>query len=384
MAYSNPFKSLLGAFTPQQPDPYQSLLGDYYDPKREALSWLGGNLAGVGMGLASGKPGAWATGGIAGGQQGIDDYQRQAVAGYAMNQRKQEYDYQQQQREEEAAAKQAEEEAQSAAIAGLPPEMQSMAKAFPNAVIPGYVKNKYFPDPVDDSNGWRYASSEEKQQLGVGADAPLVITKSGPKLISTGAPTINVMPNGEPPDGKLRTELSKNEGTTWSDYQKGADVSGGLVQDLQALDELSKVAPQGPVSGRLAQAFPGFSSAGAAYQSIVSRVAPTLRAPGSGSTSDVEYNGFLNSLPKLQNLPEGNAVISAMLQRKAQINIQRGDIVNAYANGEISAVEARKQLGELNRKSILDPQIKALIAATGGSGTTVDDVLSKYPAQPQQ
>jgi hypothetical protein len=134
----------------------------------------------------------------------------------------------------------------------------------------------------------------------------------------------------------------------------------------------------------LAQAFPGFSSAGAAYQSIVSRVAPTLRAPGSGSTSDVEYNGFLNSLPKLQNLPEGNAVISAMLQRKAQINIQRGDIVNAYANGEISAVEARKQLGELNRKSILDPQIKALIAATGGSGTTVDDVLSKYPAQPQQ
>lgn len=148
MAYSNPFKSLLGAFTPQQPDPYQSLLGDYYDPKREALSWLGGNLAGVGMGLASGKPGAWATGGIAGGQDAIEDYRQRAVAASALDMRKKEYDYQQQQREEEAAARQAEEDAQAAAISGLPPEMQSMAKAFPSAVIPSYVKQKYFPDPV--------------------------------------------------------------------------------------------------------------------------------------------------------------------------------------------------------------------------------------------
>ena len=384
MAYSNPLAPLLGMFTPQTPDAYQSLLGDYYDPKRAMLSMIGGNLQGVGMGLASGKPGAWAIGGIQGGQDALDNYRQRAVVANGLDMRKKEYDYQMQQRQDEAAAQKAEADAQEAAIAGLPPEMRSMAKAFPNAVIPNYVKNKFFPDPVDNGENWRYATPEEKHQLGLPPDAPLVIGKSGPKLISTGAPTINVMPNGEPPDGKLRNKLAENEGTMWNDYQKGASVSGGMVQDLQALDELSKVAPQGPISGRLAQTFPGFSSAGAAYQSIVSRVAPSLRAPGSGSTSDVEYNGFLNSLPRLQNLPESNAVISAILQRKAQINIQRGDIVDKYQNGEISAVEARKQLGELNRKSILDPQIKSLIAATGGSGTTVDDVLSRYPDQPQQ
>ena len=97
MAFRNPIAPLLGAFTPQQPDPYQSLLGDYYDPKREALSWLGGNLAGVGMGLASGKPGAWATGGIQGGQDAIEDYRRQALAGYGLQQRKDQQDYQKQQ-----------------------------------------------------------------------------------------------------------------------------------------------------------------------------------------------------------------------------------------------------------------------------------------------
>lgn len=377
MAFTIP--GLLG-MNNQQPDPYQSLLGGYYTPQQAKMAWLGGSLQGLGAGLASGKSGAWAQGLALGGGEGLDNYRQRAVVASGLDMRKKEYDYQQQQRQEEAAAQKAQEDAQAAAIAGLPPEMQSMAKAFPNAVIPGYVKNKYFPDPVayneppTSVQEFQYAKSQ-----GYTGDYNAWITE-GKKA---GATSI-VMPNGEPSDGKLRAELSKNEGSTWSDYQKGADVSGGLVQDLQALDELSKVAPQGPISGRLAQAFPGFSSAGAAYQSIVSRVAPTLRAPGSGSTSDVEYNGFLNSLPKLQNLPEGNAVISAILQRKSQINIERGDIVNAYANGEISAVEARKQLGELNRKSILDPQIKALIAATGGSGTTVDDALSKYPPKPQQ
>lgn len=142
MAYSNPFKSLLGAFTPQQPDPYQSLLGDYYDPKREALSWLGGNLAGVGMGLASGKPGAWAVGGIQGGQNAIEDYRKQAVAGYAMNQRKQEYDYQQQQREEAAAAKQAQEEAQAAWLAN-PGDKNLFAKAYPTQYASQYAQTLF-------------------------------------------------------------------------------------------------------------------------------------------------------------------------------------------------------------------------------------------------
>ena len=142
MAFRNPIAPLLGAFTPQQPDPYQSLLGDYYDPKREALSWLGGNLAGVGMGLASGKPGAWATGGIQGGQDAIEDYRRQALAGYGLQQRKQEYDYQQQQRQEEAAARKAQEDAQAAWFAN-PDDKNLFAKAYPTQYASQYAQTLF-------------------------------------------------------------------------------------------------------------------------------------------------------------------------------------------------------------------------------------------------
>jgi hypothetical protein len=189
------------------------------------------------------------------------------------------------------------------------------------------------------------------------------------RLKRAGASQQNVtVPIGqEPPDGKLRQELAGEEAKVWKTYKEAADQAGPLVQDLQVIDELSQAAPQGPITGRLAEAFPGVSSAGDAYQSVVARVAPSLRTPGSGSTSDIEYEGFMKSLPRLRNTPEGNAVISAVLQAKAEVNIRRGEIVDAYLNNEMSAVDARKALGELNRQSIMTPQIKQLIQATGGT-----------------
>lgn len=177
---------------------------------------------------------------------------------------------------------------------------------------------------------------------------------------------VTVMPNGEPPDGTLRKQLSTKEGELWNTYKSNADTAGGLVQDLEALDELAKVAPNGPLTGRLAEMFPGFSSAGDAYQSIILRAAPNLRVAGSGSTSDIEYEGMLKSFPMLRNTPQGNAVISAVMKRKADITIMRGQIVDQYLNGDLSAVDARKQLTALNRQSIIDPAMRQLIQATSG------------------
>jgi len=140
-------QGLLGMFQPQ-PDPYQSLLGDYYNPQQARMAWLGGTLQGVGAGLASGKAGAWAQGAALGGGEGLDNYRQRAVVANGLDMRKKEYDYQMQQRQDEAAAQKAEADAQAAAIAGLPPDMRSIAQAYPSAVIPSYVKQKYFPDPV--------------------------------------------------------------------------------------------------------------------------------------------------------------------------------------------------------------------------------------------
>ncbi len=105
------------------------------------------------------------------------------------------------------------------------------------------------------------------------------------------------------------------------------------------------MAPRMTLSSRLAQAF-RVPAAGDAFMSIATRIAPSFREPGSGSQSDIEYRGFLNnSLPASRTAsPGGNLIISATIRSMAQIRMERGAIVDAYADGSISAPEARKRM----------------------------------------
>ncbi|MDG4675661.1 hypothetical protein P9A16_31670 [Shinella sp. 838] len=180
-----------------------------------------------------------------------------------------------------------------------------------------------------------------------------------------GANTTNVSVGESGADAELRKKLSGKEGEAWAALKEAGTVSAGTVQDMQLLDELIKQAPQGPLQGRLAQAFPGFSTAGSAFESIVKRVAPTLRAPGSGATSDIEYDGMLRSLPALSNYPEANAAISEMMKAKAQINMERSAVIDRYQNEEISAAQARRELAALNSRSIMSPQIEGAFKTLG-------------------
>lgn len=177
-----------------------------------------------------------------------------------------------------------------------------------------------------------------------------------------GATSIN-MGEGDPADGELRKKLQGKEAESWSGYQAGAEKAAGMSQQMEVLDELGKMAPQGAIQGRAAQWFPGFSTAGDAFTSITTRIAPSFREPGSGSTSDIEYQGFLNSLPRLQTSPGGNAIISATIRSMANIKMERGAIVDAYADGTITAPEARKRMRELNKRSIMTPELQAIINA---------------------
>lgn len=179
-----------------------------------------------------------------------------------------------------------------------------------------------------------------------------------------GATSVTV--NGEPADGNLRKALDKNTGEQWGAYQKKGAESAAMAQDMQILDELITIAPQGPITGRLAEMFPGFSSAGDAFQSIVKRLAPQLRVEGSGSTSDIEYAGMLRGMPALQNKPEANALIAGIMKAKASINVERSGIVNDYARGDISAAFARKKMSELNKRSIMTPEMHKMLTGVGG------------------
>lgn len=197
-----------------------------------------------------------------------------------------------------------------------------------------------------------------------------------------GRASTNVTVGGEPGDGALRKKLDEKTGEAWAGYSELGATSAAMSQDMQILDELIKVAPQGPVAGRLAEMFPGISSAGAAFQAVVKRVAPTLRAPGSGATSDIEYDGMLKSLPALSNRPEANSMIAGIIKSKAAINIERAEIIDAYGRGDITASDARSRIGELNKRSIMTPEMKQLLGGVETSGETgapaVGEIVDGY------
>jgi hypothetical protein len=172
----------------------------------------------------------------------------------------------------------------------------------------------------------------------------------------------------------------EGEGVAWGEYLKAGGTASGMAQDMDVIDELIQIAPQGPIQGRLAKVFPGVSNAGAAFQSVVSRVAPSLRVEGSGSTSDIEYNGFLQSMPSLVNRPEANAAIAGVLRAKAQINMDRAQVVRDYQNGTMSVDQARNKLSEIDSRSILTPGLKQMLTGLApGAGMKVPAAAKAGP-----
>jgi len=197
------------------------------------------------------------------------------------------------------------------------------------------------------------------------------------------------------PGSKLRDEWAKVEVKTWGDYQKEGTAAAALSNKMDMLDALGTT-PQGPLIGRLATMFPGVSDNAAAFQSIVLAAAPKQREEGSGSTSDLEYDGMLKSLPQLINNPEANRLIAQMVRAQAQISIERAAIVGEWSrsggNPDADNI-ARMKLDELNSRSIMDDKLKAMIAAVNGEGEApvdvgagggsddVDDILNNLPPE---
>ncbi len=184
------------------------------------------------------------------------------------------------------------------------------------------------------------------------------------KFKGMGRPQTNInMNTGDGVGNVVSKKLAENTGKLWSEYQKAGSEASSMVQDLDILDELIKVAPQGPLVGRMAEMFPGISDAGAAFDSVVKRAAPKLRVEGSGSQSDREFDGFLRSFPALRNRPEANALIAQTLRAKADINIQRAQIVSELQRGERDYNSAQEAITALDRQSIMTPQLQELIDA---------------------
>ena len=184
-------------------------------------------------------------------------------------------------------------------------------------------------------------------------------------LKKAGAQTITIGSEGEP-DARMRMELAKNLAPVLSKQVEAGNIASSLTQDIEYIKELLQLAPQGPLVGRIAQAFPGGFSAASALEAVINRIAPTLRVEGSGTTTDKDYAAFLKALPSLINKPEANALIAQVIEEKAKVDIARADVINAWAGGKFDADERLRRIREIESKGILTPRVRQLIEGVGG------------------
>lgn len=84
-----------------------------------------------------------------------------------------------------------------------------------------------------------------------------------------------------------------------------------------------------------------------AYNSIIEKMAPAQRIPGTGATSDRDLAGFKASLPNLINDPMGNEIISATLGGIQEYRLAQAQIAQEYLTGQIEAKEMFKRAREL-------------------------------------
>lgn len=118
---------------------------------------------------------------------------------------------------------------------------------------------------------------------------------------------------------------------------------GTMIETGKATEAMAVIGPYAEMLGVDIQGLPEAQ----AYQAIVSRLAPTLRVPGSGSTSDFEMQKFIESLPSLGNSPEGNALIEDTLQALAEHKQAAGEIASRALSGDIEPDDAERMIREL-------------------------------------
>src|SRR5687768_478703 len=168
-----------------------------------------------------------------------------------------------------------------------------------------------------------------------------------------GAQSINI-------DQKAESEFSKTasqgEAKRFNEIITQGQSARQMVSDLQTLTELGgaiqtgKGAQAKAILGPYAQALgvkvDGLSDI-QAFEALVSRIAPSMRPAGSGTTSDTDLALYLKGLPGLGKTPEGNALIAKTNQGLYENQIKAAEIASQAVSGKLDRAEAEKQLREL-------------------------------------
>tara|TARA_R110000796_G_scaffold131056_1_gene246689 strand:+ start:222 stop:1403 length:1182 start_codon:yes stop_codon:yes gene_type:complete len=233
-------------------------------------------------------------------------------------------------------------------------DMAAIIEANPSAagnILSAIAANR-LKAPKDDSTNLM-KNYKFMRERGMSHEEALAQIKSG-TTINTG--------NMESTLGK---KLKEKMGTTLADqYAAGGSSSQQLI-DLNILQELAPMQTSGAIKGRIAEMFPELSDVASVRDAIIKRLAPSLRVEGSGSTSDIEFAAMLNSLGSLRQTPEANMAIVAVMQSKAQFNIDRARIIGEFALGDMTSEnmqEINRRIAELEDNMQIPAQVQAILS----------------------
>jgi hypothetical protein len=198
---------------------------------------------------------------------------------------------------------------------------------------------------------------EERQQLGIRPDIPAYRQGKEIKFGPAGTSITNTMNTADGSDKKFFEKFDEKSATRWDKYFDQGDKAQRMMGDLNQLREISKVvgsqgagvnvkAALGPYAEALGIDIGNLSDI-QTFESIVQRLAPQLREEGSGSTSDIEFKGFLRSIGPLANNPQARERIIDTFEAFARHDMARAEIASKLRAREITLPQAEKEIRAL-------------------------------------
>lgn len=204
-----------------------------------------------------------------------------------------------------------------------------------------------------EGEGGRPMTPEERKAYNVPEGQPAYMKRNGDPGFGPAGTRIDLN-KGE---NKFEEEMGKGQAKRFNDLISEGDVAQGRLADIQTLRETSRrlgsqgysanlKSTIGPYAESLGIKVDGLSDI-QLYESITNRLAPTLRAPGSGSTSDIEFKGFMRAIGPLSNAPAAREMILDTFEAASRNDIARADIASRLAQKEITRGQAEKEIRAL-------------------------------------
>jgi hypothetical protein len=128
------------------------------------------------------------------------------------------------------------------------------------------------------------------------------------------------------------------------------------------------------------------ASAADIANALRAKIAPTLRVPGSGATSDFEMKQFMAAIPSLAQYPEGRELLATYTQRFADRAVAAADIkAKMIEDGTYSLKAFQTELKNAGYERILTPEdlqnLNAAKPSTGAGSALPPDVRRRYGLQ---